>query len=125
MLIGMVVLGAIGFLAYMTSKGASILEVSDLKAMSAEASTRQVKVLGKVLVSSIERDETNGIMRFLLTDGKETVPVLWRGGVTSQFYRSDADVMVEGRLRSDGVFVADNLVSRHASRFEADKQGSN
>ncbi len=119
-LAGALVLGAVAFLSFITLKGATslFLEVSELKASADIASTKQVRVIGKVLASTIERDTASGLMRFDLTDGKETVPVVFRGGVTSQFYRSDADVVIEGRLRSDGVFIADDLVSRHASQFK-------
>ena len=119
-LAGALVLGAVAFLTFMTVRGASslFLEVSELRTKADIASKKQVRVIGKVLVSTIERDTVSGTMRFSLTDGKETVPVLYRGGVTSQFYRSDADVVIEGRLRSDGVFVADNLISRHASQLQ-------
>ena len=122
--VAVVVLAAISFLSFMTIKGASslFLNVSELNARAAEASTKQVQVMGKVLISTVEQDKEEGLMRFQLTDGKETVPVIYRGGVTSQFYKTDSDVVVEGRLRSDGVFEASNLISRHASRFEAERR---
>ncbi|MBI2867327.1 MAG: cytochrome c maturation protein CcmE [Chloroflexi bacterium] len=120
-LAGALVLAAIAFLTFMMTRGASSFFAGVSEVLAQGPTEQQVRVKGKVLVASIRQDPAKNEMRFEMTDGSRSMPVLYYGGVTNQFYRTDADVVVEGRLGTDGVFRADNLISRHASELVADK----
>ena len=122
-IIGALVLTAIGFLTYQTFQSASsfLINVTELKAAAANGDSKDYRVIGTVIASSITKDLANRTMSFSMTDGTNTVPVIYRGGVTSQFYQADSDIVIEGRLDRNGTFIASNVLTRHASRFTADQ----
>ena len=122
-IIGILVLMALGFLTYQTFQSASsfLINVTELKAAAAKGDSKDYRVIGTVIASSITKDPARGTMSFSMTDGTNTVPVIYRGGVTSQFYRDDSDIVIEGRLDKSGTFVASNVLTRHASRFTVDQ----
>jgi len=119
-IVGAVIALAVGFLTFQTFQSASefVVSVSDLKTAYASGNNKETRVMGKVMVSSINRDTVNKTMAFSITDGVETIPVIYRGGVTSQFYQADADVVIEGKFDNSNTFVASNVISRHASTFK-------
>ncbi|MSQ31822.1 MAG: cytochrome c maturation protein CcmE [Dehalococcoidia bacterium] len=119
-IVGTVIALAIGFLTFQTFQSASefVVSVSDLKTAYASGNNKETRVIGKVMVSSINRNTVNKTMAFSITDGVVTIPVIYRGGVTTQFYQADADVVIEGKFDSSNTFVASNVISRHASTFK-------
>jgi len=78
----------------------------------------RVSLAGKVVGHPMGDAHTSGL-RFTLRDveGKATVPVVYKGSVPDLF-RSDRDVVVDGRLRN-GVFVAvpNTLVTKCPSKY--------
>jgi cytochrome c-type biogenesis protein CcmE len=82
----------------------------------------RVSLAGKV-VGQPRGDAHAGGLRFMLRDveGTATVPVLYKGSVPDLF-RSDRDVVVDGRLRN-GVFVAvpNTLVTKCPSKYAPKK----
>ncbi len=119
-IVGAIIALAVGFLTFQTFQSASefVVSVSDLKMAYASGNNKETRVIGKVMVSSINSDTANKTMAFSITDGNETIPVIYRGGVTSQFYQADADVVIEGKFDSSDTFIASNVISRHASTFK-------
>ena len=122
-IIGALVLMAIGFLTFQTFQSASsfLINVTELKAASVRGDNKDYRVTGTVIVTTIIKDPVNRTMSFSITDGTSTLPVIYRGGVTSQFYQEDSDIVIEGRLDKNGTFVASNVLTRHVSKFTADQ----
>ena len=86
---------------------------SDLLAKRPEAA---VRLGGMVEAGSIRRDTDGVTVRFRVTDGKATVPATYRG-ITPDLFVERSGVVAEGRLRSDGVFVADTLLAKHDENY--------
>lgn len=76
-----------------------------------------VKVGARVVSGTIQRDPGGRELTFTMTDGKQTYPVHYRG-VTPDTFTDGVDVVVEGRLDSNGVFQATTLLAKCASRYE-------
>lgn len=76
-----------------------------------------VKVGARVVPGSIVRSPGGREVAFRMTDGATTYPVVYRGLIPDTFSDS-ADVVVEGRLASDGTFRATVLLAKCASRYE-------
>jgi cytochrome c-type biogenesis protein CcmE len=53
-----------------------------------------------------------------LADGSVTFPVEYRNALPGTF-TDEVEVVLEGRLRSDGVFEATTLLTKCGSRYEA------
>ncbi|HEY0971306.1 MAG TPA: cytochrome c maturation protein CcmE [Gemmatimonadales bacterium] len=79
-----------------------------------------VKVGGRVVPGTIQREEGGRLIRFVVTDtaqGGRTFPVVYRG-VAPDTFTDGVDVVVEGRLGEDGTFQATTLLAKCASRYE-------
>ena len=80
-----------------------------------------VKVSGQVVKGSYVRVEGELLHTFLvhdLADASVTFPVEFRDALTDTF-TDDVEVVLEGRLRADGVFEATTLLTKCGSRYEA------
>jgi len=78
------------------------------------------RVNGKVAPGSIERVTGGRQVKFTIKDkdGAATLPVDFSGIIPDTFV-DDADVVVEGDRRPDGVFVATTLLAKCPSKYEA------
>jgi len=87
--------------------------------MEAPDQTRSgLRVNGKVVHGTIERHDTGEDVGFSMTDGQATLAVYYRGIIPDTFV-DGADVVVEGRLQSDGVFAAHTLLAKCPSKYES------
>jgi cytochrome c-type biogenesis protein CcmE len=77
-----------------------------------------VKMGARVVKGSIARDVASQTITFRATDGQHTWPVTYRG-LAPDTFTDEVDVVVEGRLLSDGVFHATTLLAKCGSRYEA------
>jgi cytochrome c-type biogenesis protein CcmE len=78
-----------------------------------------IKVGGRVVRGSIEREAGGRSVRFVMADstGAHRYPVSYRGVIPDTF-TDDVDVVVEGRLARDGTFQATTLLAKCGSRYE-------
>ncbi len=119
--IGVAVIG--GFLSYlmvqaMQSSWAYYYSVDDFSATGAAAQEHSFRLAGRVQAGSIERDLEHVTLRFTLAGAQSRLPVRYQG-VTPDNFAEDREVVVEGRLGTDGVFQADTLMTRCESKYQA------
>ena len=55
-------------------------------------------------------------VRFVLTDFKHDVPVIYTG-VLPDLFREGQGVIAHGQLAADGVFVADEVLAKHDEKY--------
>jgi cytochrome c-type biogenesis protein CcmE len=55
-------------------------------------------------------------VRFIVTDLKKTMPVVYRG-LLPDLFREGQGVVAEGVLNSDGVFRADSVLAKHDENY--------
>ena len=80
------------------------------------APDRGVRLGGMVEKGSL-RTEADGVtITFVVGDGKARVPVRFSGIVPSLFVEGSG-VVAEGKMGSDGTFVADNLLAKHDENY--------
>ena len=77
---------------------------------------RPTRLGGMVVKGSLRRDADGLTIRFTVSDTKAETPVLFRG-ITPDLFKEGSGVVAEGRLRSDGLFVADNILAKHDERY--------
>jgi cytochrome c-type biogenesis protein CcmE len=87
---------------------------------------KPVRVHGYVALGSIERDVANRQVRFRVvsepphkTAASTSMPVLYGTLETPDMFQDGAEVVLEGRLAADATFVADNVMAKCPSKFEA------
>jgi len=76
------------------------------------------RVNGNVLAGSIRKHEGAPGARFVLTDGKRQLPVVYDKEVPDTFV-DGSEAVVEGTLGADGTFVAVTLLAKCPSKYEA------
>ncbi|HZU05456.1 MAG TPA: cytochrome c maturation protein CcmE [Chloroflexota bacterium] len=120
---GSLVIAAIVYLVVTSLQTSAVyyLTVSELLARGSAAAGQTVRLAGTVVDGSIQRDRQH--LRFELSDGTATIPVVHTGTVPDLFgYRAEGayqEVVVEGRYTPSGVFEARSLIVRHGPTFEA------
>jgi len=107
-----------------TSFSASTEAREPSEVLAAGPSEESYQLTGKV--ESFERDGSE--LNFEITDregGEETLPVSYTGVVPDPF-RDGREVIVTGKLTSEGVFVAekDSLITKCPSKFAEEAEGN-
>jgi len=77
---------------------------------------RAVRLGGMVEKGSLMTQADGVTIAFVVGDGKQRIPVEFRGIVPSLFVEGSG-VVAEGKRRSDGTFVADNLLAKHDENY--------
>ncbi len=117
---GIVLGGAVGYLAFAgVQKGwVYFLKVDDYAAHLDDHRDRRVKLSGKVAGEGVFEDRAALVARFPLVGESSQVPVVYKGVIPDMF-KPGHEVIVEGKLDSAGVFQADVLMTKCASKYEA------
>lgn len=77
---------------------------------------RSFRVGGLVETGSLQREPQGLVMRFMVTDGAHRVPVRYTGLVPDLFQEGKG-VVAQGRLGSDGLFVAEQVLAKHDENY--------
>src|SRR5438067_5446276 len=120
---GAIILGVAIFLMASSIKetGQYYLTPSELTAKVAADSTFRnsgVRVGARVVPGSIQRFPGGREYAFRVTDGSRTLPVVFHG-IAPDTFTDSVDVVVEGRIGTDGTFRATTLLAKCASRYES------
>jgi cytochrome c-type biogenesis protein CcmE len=118
---GVILSGAFGYLAFAGMQKGWIYFVSvEQFTQDAQFHNQRVRVHGKVAADGFDASKSLLTARFSLTGkGGESVPVVYRG-VVPDLFEAGRDVVVEGRRDAAGVFQADVLMTKCASKYEPD-----
>ena len=103
----MVLVLGLSYAAYslFSHTGADYLTVSELKSQVDSIYSEQVMVEGRVAPGSINWDDKAQVMRFTLTDDRESLTIVYEGIVPDSF-KPGAELIVVGRYRPDDVLEA-------------------
>jgi cytochrome c-type biogenesis protein CcmE len=83
---------------------------------------RSVRLGGMVERGSIQRLPDGVTIRFILTDGQASTPVVFRG-IAPDLFREGSGAVAEGRLEQ-GTFVADTILAKHDERYMPPELGN-
>ena len=81
------------------------------------ASDRPIRVAGRVQPGTVRWDARRGVLRFMLTDGKASVPVV-NASAPPDLFRAGRDAVVEGRLVG-GVLRSNDVIVKHDASYRA------
>jgi len=88
-----------------------------------KASDGKAARLGGMVQKGSTKHEADGVtIRFVVTDGKASTPVVFRG-IPPDLFREGSGVVAEGRLQN-GVFVADTILAKHDERYMPPELGN-
>ncbi len=77
---------------------------------------RAVRLGGMVQKGSLKTDADGVTIRFVVSDGKANVTVVFKG-ITPDLFQEGSGVVAEGKLDGQGTFVADNLLAKHDEKY--------
>jgi len=75
---------------------------------------RRLRIGGLVEQGSVKKNGQE--VRFIVTDLKKTVPVVYRG-ILPDLFREGQGVIAEGTLGADGVFTAREVLAKHDEKY--------
>jgi cytochrome c-type biogenesis protein CcmE len=115
------ILASMAFLLYaaISQEGGGLsyyVTVDEFLSEPPEGSNFRVK--GKVKDGTIERMPSGMDVAFVMTEGGRDLSVSYHGIIPDTFV-DGAEVVVEGDLGGDGRFVADNMLAKCPSKYEA------
>ncbi len=121
--VGALMLGAISYLMFSGISDSMVYyyTVSEALDMEQELSNRGIRVSGYVQAGSIQKDNSQSQVEFLVfeKESDQTLPVIYQGIIPDTF-KDNAEVLVEGMYRSEeGRFHANVLLAKCPSKYEA------
>jgi cytochrome c-type biogenesis protein CcmE len=116
---GVIILVAVGYLIYANTQSNAVYDmtVSELK-QCASCTSQAVRVEGTVQQGSIQRHNTMQQLAFVISDGKQSLPVVY-SGVVPDIFNVGIQVVVEGHYDGQGAFQAQTLLTKCPSKFTA------
>lgn len=111
-----VVVACLGYLVYSATAG-SAEYYQTIPEMRAHPSSSEVRVLGTVQDGIVQSDGGMQV-RFTAAEGGQSMPVEY-AGTLPDIFKPGAQVVVQGRMGSDGVFRATTLETKCPSRFSS------
>ncbi len=119
-----ILLGALAWLAVigMQESRTYYITVAELKRMGESVREKRLRVGGRVVPGSIQREGRR--VKFLLEQDSETLPIIYVGrDPVPDTFVDHAEALVEGRWGEDGVFHAQKLQAKCASKYEPAEGG--
>jgi cytochrome c-type biogenesis protein CcmE len=114
----LVVVAAVGALIYIGVRGSSVyyMTLAEVKAQADSVYGDKIR-LGATVVDGSIQSGTDGVTRFVVTDGTNTLPVSYRGSLPGTF-KDGAGVVLQGKLTPSGTFEASSLLTKCPSKYE-------
>lgn len=75
-----------------------------------------IRVGGLVKKGSIVQEEKGLVTRFVITDMQKDLSIRYKG-VLPALFREEQGMVAKGRLQSDGVFAAEELLAKHDENY--------
>jgi cytochrome c-type biogenesis protein CcmE len=114
---GAVIAIALGALIFTGVRQSMVYFVTPSELLAADRGAgRAYRLGGMVVQGSLSRDVAAHEQRFLLTDGKASVPVYHRG-IPPDLFAEGRGAVVEGRLGADGTFLASTIMAKHSEEY--------
>jgi cytochrome c-type biogenesis protein CcmE len=92
--------------------------VSEAVSQRSDEGDDRLRVAGEVVPGTIA--ETGNGVRFEVTDGKATIPIVHRGDAPGLF-KDGAPVVCEGRWSKGAAFDSDRILIKHGSEYKPPK----
>ena len=120
-----IVLSLLALVVY-SSKKMSLyyLTVSELEARETEFANTRFKLAGKVVPGSIIHRDGNRTVEFEIRDPSDgdtasNNRTIRYSGVIPDTFRDSADVVLEGEMAPNGIFIAETMLAKCPSKYES------
>lgn len=116
--VGLIVIAAVGYLGFVGFQSAATYyyTVSELTGQESPAYGQIIRVNGWVAPGSVEQEPGSLTMRFTISEGDQSLPVIHQGIVPDAF-KVGNEVVVEGYIDQDGIFQSNNIMAKCPSKY--------
>ena len=91
--------------------------VDEVYAMGKDAYDKQLRVAGNVVAGTIDRSDSP--MKFQIAANAKVINVAYIGeGPVPDTFQDECETVVQGKFNSQGVFEADHIQAKCASKYE-------
>jgi len=116
-LTGLVALGVATFFVLRAFNENLVFFYTPSQIANHEAPTnKSFRIGGMVVENSLQREPGGLEVKFNVTDTAQTVPVQY-AGILPDLFKEGKGVVAEGRLNSQGVFVASQVLAKHDENY--------
>src|ERR1043166_10344425 len=113
MLVGLAGLAIATYLVASAFRNNLVFFFSPTQVAAKEApANRTFRVGGLVQEGTLKRDPDGLTVRFIVTDTAQSIPVVYKG-ILPDLFKEGRGCVAQGRLGSDGVFHADQVLAKH------------
>ena len=118
---------ALGYFAYTAFQGATIFYFTVGELLDGEGRAGEsLRVNGKLVPDSFQREAEGTLARFSLTDGQNVLPAVHQGILPELFFNPYTEIVLQGVYGDDGVFRSQQVIVKCPSKYaaRADEQGA-
>lgn len=94
------------------------VSISELQDKEGSWKQKRFRLGGSVEIGTIAYSPDRLSVDFIMSQGEEQLKVHYKG-LTPDMFKDEAEVIIEGEYRN-GVFLADNLITKCASRYDVE-----
>src|SRR5919106_4533214 len=122
-LVGLVGLGIATFLVLGAFRQNLVFFFSPTQVAAKEAPVdRTFRIGGLVEDGTLKRDPDGLTVRFAVTDTATSIPVVYKG-ILPDLFKEGRGCVAQGRMNSDGVFQADEVLAKHDENYMPPEAG--
>ena len=113
-----IVVASLGYLAFtgVQPSKSYYVTIKELRGMNDSRYAKRLRVAGNVVPGSIKRQGSR--VEFALKENELTLPVIYTGmEAPPDTFKDDSQAMAEGRFGRDGIFHANQLQAKCASKY--------
>lgn len=115
--VALALLGGAAALVFSAFQSNLVFFFSPSQVYAKEAPTaRNFRLGGMVEDGSVKKHNDGLTVHFAVTDLAQSVPVVYKG-ILPDLFREGKGVVAEGRLTSEGVFVANQVLAKHDENY--------
>ena len=114
-------IGALGFFGFMAFENATVYyyTVGEATALGPSDDGRMVRVNGKLIPTSFNREDGSTQASFQLTDGSQTMLAVHDGVLPDLFFNDHSEIILEGTFDGEMVFRSENVIVKCPSKYVA------
>jgi cytochrome c-type biogenesis protein CcmE len=113
--------GALGYFGFMAFENATVYyyTVGEATELGPSEDGRMVRVNGKLIPTSFDRQDGSTEARFELTDGDQTMLAVHEGVLPDLFFNDHSEIILEGSFDGEMVFRSENVIVKCPSKYVA------
>ena len=118
---------AFSYFAFMALTSATMYyyTVSELQTLDPSSNQDIIRVSGKLVPSSYNREVTSTISEFTITDGTNLLKTQHDGILPDLFFNKHSEIILQGTLTKEKTFITNNVTVKCPSKYISENPSRN